>query len=160
MTWGLCFSFSQAMATDVSRPPEYASTIRSILLTLHPFVELARERLRLAVAAADHEDVVVAADRADHLRQAGAVDRFGERLRLRRLGPQHDKLLDDVELPQEAGDGALEDSPGVGRHGRVPDHGTLVSPVGRSLDQPPVADSARHPPLAPPDPSPPHPLPH
>src|SRR5258708_36139434 len=142
MTSALYFSFSHAMATDVSRPPEYASTIRSIQLTLHPFVELACERLRLAVAAADHEDVVVAADRADHLRQAGAVYRFGERLRLRRFGPQHDELLDDVEFPEEARDGALEHSPGVGRHGSVSDQGTLVRPVGGGLDQTQVADVA------------------
>ena len=94
------------------------------------------------IAAADHEDGVVAADRADDLRQPRAVDRLGQRLRLRRLGPQDDELLDDVELPQRSGDGAPEHGAGVGRHGRLADQRTLVSPVRSSLYEPQIPDVA------------------
>src|SRR5258708_23481952 len=79
-------SASHAIATDVSRPPEYARTMRSMLdpLFLHPLIELTPERLRLVIAPTAHVYGVLAADRADHLRQPRAIDRLRERRCLRR----------------------------------------------------------------------------
>src|SRR5258707_798615 len=138
-------SASHAIATDVSRPPEYARTMRSMLdpLSLHPLIELTPERLRLVIAPADHENGVLAADRADHLRQPGGIDRFGERRRLRRFGPEHDRLLNDVEAAQGAGNHAAQDGAGIRRDRCLPDQRTPVSPVGRSLYEPQVADVPR-----------------
>ena len=62
------------------------------------------------IAAKDHEDRVVAADRADDVGQLGAVDRFGQRLRLAGIGSQHDELLDGLDASEELGDGAPERS--------------------------------------------------
>src|SRR4029078_13731754 len=77
---------SQRIATDVSRPPEYARTTRCMwFLPFHPFLELPREGLRLAVTAADHQDRVLRADRPHHFRQAGAIDRLGQGIRLSAL---------------------------------------------------------------------------
>src|SRR6476469_3414157 len=104
MTSAPYFSASHAIATEVSSPPEYARTIRFLTaLSLHPLFELLRDHLRLAIAAADDEDRVLAADRADDVGKTGAIDRLGERLRLRILGPQHHQLLDGVEAPQRSG---------------------------------------------------------
>src|SRR5260221_8160661 len=139
-------SASHAMAIDVSRPPEYARTIRSIsTLPLDPLVELPREDLRLAIAAANHEDGVLAADRADHFRQPRPVDGFGQRLRLRRLGAQDDELLHHVELAQGAGHDTPEDGAGVGGGGPFPHRGARVIPIGRRLYQAAIAGVPPHP---------------
>ena len=73
MTSALYCSLSQGMATDVSSPPEYARTIRLHLhcssstrrnpaTTLH---QLPRQRLGVAGVAGNHQNRVVAGERAD-----------------------------------------------------------------------------------------------
>ena len=64
-----------------------------------------RELLRFIVPAADHENRVVAADRADHGRHARVIERDGERLRLARIGLQHDELLNGFGPAKEFRDG-------------------------------------------------------
>ena len=95
-----------------------------------------------ARAARDHENRVVAGNRADHFRQAGAVERLGERLGLAPAGPDDDELLDAIDAAQEFVGGALERGErrlGVRRLGARP----LVGAVAGALDQAELRDVAR-----------------
>src|SRR5262249_31688006 len=112
-------------------------------LPFHPLLELPRERLRFALAAADHENRVLAADRADDIGQLGPIDRLGERRRLRRLGPEHDELLDDVEPLERPRDGPPERGGPVHPGGRLARRRALVSPVLRALYEAEFADVPR-----------------
>ena len=96
-----CRSASQGMAMDVSRFPQFAVTIRCTAGSPAWFVIFRRvvlepldERGGAARAARDHENRVVAGDRADRLGQPRAIERLGQRLRLAAAGPDDDELLD------------------------------------------------------------------
>ena len=120
------------MATDVSSPPEYARTIRSMLVTLAAFDPRSsnwrrRSAVRLLIAAAAITRMVLSplivpttsGSRARSIASASGCACAG-------LGPQDDELLDDVELAQELGDGAL-----AGRRRRRPR--TAASPAAGRL---------------------------
>ena len=96
------------MAIEVSSPPEYPRTIRSIVapVTLSPTLPGARELTRVVISSKDDEDRIVAADRADDVGHLGAVERNGQRLRLSRIGSQHDELMNRLHASEELGDGA------------------------------------------------------
>src|SRR5436190_18259283 len=98
MTSASYCSASQRIATDVSSPPEYARTIRRMTpcTSLEPLIQSFRQTRGVGSAAADHENRVVARNRADDLGQTRAIDRHCQRLGQPRVGLQHDQLVDDV----------------------------------------------------------------
>src|SRR3972149_9107557 len=105
--WAWYFSASQGMATDVSSPPEYAKTIRSIVilvvlkglgssqapLSFRVRFQAVRERRRAPGVARDDENRVVARNRARGFRELCAIGSLGERLRLPPAGSDDDQLL-------------------------------------------------------------------
>src|SRR5947209_1066348 len=88
--------------TDVSSPPEYASTIftRSAFRPTHVFEALSDHR-RLLRRLDDHEHGVVAADRAEDLRPVGAVERSREHHRGAGMRAQHDLIQAGTHLDHD-----------------------------------------------------------
>src|SRR3954451_2048891 len=98
------------MATEVSSPPEYASTTRSVtgnslshLVGDHagPFGELVGQGLAAADVAGHDEYGVVAGDGADDVGEPGAVQRAGEELRRPGRGSQHRDVAAGVHTGQQ-----------------------------------------------------------
>src|SRR5687768_375229 len=98
-------SDSHGMATDVSRPPEYARTIFSDISTpsagLHPVYEPFFGVFGGATPAADHENRVVAGDGAGHFLQPRPVDRDAQRLCLAGVGAKDQHLIDALDAAQQ-----------------------------------------------------------
>src|SRR5437773_458671 len=152
------FSLSHGIATDVSSPPEYAKTIRSITAPsalcqgpLHfaladVFLQSLHERGRAFFVARNHQDRVVAADRAHRLGQLRAVDCDRERLRLSDAGADDHELLHAVDAAQVFFRGALERSQRglwIRRFHARP----LIRAVAGPLDEPELLDVERTRPL-------------
>src|SRR3954462_9564790 len=107
------------MATEVSSPPEYASTTRSVtgnslshLVGDHagPFGELVGQGLAAGDVAGHDENGVVAGDGADDVGEPGAVQRAGQELRRPGRGSQYRDVAAGVhtgeklvQQPQETG---------------------------------------------------------
>src|ERR1700681_4237590 len=95
----------QLIATEVSRPPEYAKMTRSDMyqspydVLLLEVLDGAREFGAGHGFTGHHQDGVVAGDGADHIRQRGAVDRARQVVGRTGRGAQHRQV-----------------SAGVGRH--------------------------------------------
>src|SRR2546427_5039394 len=88
------------MATEVSRPPANASTIRFTSRFRIGF-EAFDERGRPLAVARDDQNGVIPGNRADRFLQLRAIERFTQRLRLPSAGPQDDELLPAFDTPQE-----------------------------------------------------------
>ena len=117
----------------------FASSLLSS--AFHQLVERRLERLGVRRTPTDHEDGVLAGNRADRLRQARAVDRFGQGLRITSVRFQHDQLIHTVMPPQVAGHRGFEVFEMVGRFiGRI---WPPVSPIDRTFYESKVADIAR-----------------
>src|SRR5688572_15132187 len=132
MTSAPYFSFSQGIATEVSRPPEYARAILSG--KLGPLFEPPRERLGVAGIAGDDENRVVAGQSANNILELRAVDRKRQRLSHARAGADDDELLDAVHARRVFGERALQSDTGTGRH-RWFGAGLLIGAVGRPLHE-------------------------
>ena len=103
------------MATEVSRPPEYARTTRSVIggapsqwFCRHAETGPVRGELlgQVPSAAGDRlaghdENGVVAGDGADDVGQAGAVERAGQELRGARRGAQHRQVAAGVDAGEQ-----------------------------------------------------------
>src|SRR6266542_1934431 len=135
-----CFSASQRIATEVSRPPEYARTIRRMLRG-PPFLEPLREPGGIRCAAANHQDRIVAGNRADDLRQPRAIDGDGQRLCLPCVRLQNDQLIDDVVAAEVIVNGRAAFFFGVDAGGQLGPR-AAVRPVRGALDQAQVTDVA------------------
>ena len=103
-------------------------------------LNLFRERLSLAFTAADDQDRVVAANRADDVRDADAVERNGQRLGLSGIGPQHDKLLHRLESSKELGDSAAQHRFGTAMRVSLSRAGPPVRAVSGPLHQSEITD--------------------
>ena len=91
---------------------------RVIALQTGVHFEPLHKSCRAAVVARNHEDGVVAGNRADGFGKLGPVDRQRERLRLARAGAQHDELLHAIDASESsaaARSSALSVSSGLGR---------------------------------------------
>src|SRR5262249_16207248 len=102
-----------------------------------------RQRGGSARAARDDENRVVSRDRADHLGQLRAIERFGERLRLGAARADDDELLDALDPADELVGGPLQRGErrlGVRRLGA----GALVGAVAGALPQAELLDVARN----------------
>src|SRR5437588_7263349 len=151
------FSLSHGIATEVSSPPEYANTIRSITALLSCLVDsrLFDSRLSSGVllepldqcrgapgVAGNDENRIVAADRADGFGQLRPIDGDGERLRLADAGADDHELLDAFDPPQVFLGRALKRHEGRFRIGRIRAL-ALIRAVAGALDQAEVLDVAR-----------------
>src|SRR5262245_47196144 len=146
------FSAIQGMATDVSSPPEYAKTIRSITAPSTQFsssrsptcetLQTPRQRCRATRVPGDDENRVVALNRTHCLRQLGAINRLGKRRGLASSRAKNDELLYTVRAAQELSCCALERRK---RRLRVPVvfPGPSVGAVTRAFHQSQLFDVAR-----------------
>ena len=96
-----------------------------------------------AGVARDHENRVVAGDRADRFRQLRAIERVGQRLRLAAARADDDELLDALDAAQELGGRALERGERRLRVRRL-GAGPLVGAVAGALDEAELLDVARN----------------
>src|SRR3954465_4093292 len=95
------------MAIDVSRSPEYASTIVFIGVLPSPFDHLVKPRFDrggLLDAAADEQNRVIAGHCARHFRQPGTIEQNREPPRLARIGPNEEQQLDALHAPKLGAD--------------------------------------------------------
>src|SRR6266851_8355559 len=137
------------MAMDVASPPEYASTMRCMPTPCgcssfrRVVLEPLDQRAGTARAARDHENRVVARNRADRFRQPRAIERFGQCLRLPAAGPDDDELLDAFHAAQELGRRTLERGQ---RRLRIRGFrsGPLIRAVAGALHEPELLDVARN----------------
>src|SRR5262245_31011184 len=106
-------------------------------------VQTPGERRCAAGILGDHEDRVVAGNRADDLGLAGSIDGECKRLRLSRSGANHEHLLRPIDPPQEFPSGALECVEDSVRTHRI-DTGPLVRTVAGTLYEAELLDVARN----------------
>src|ERR1700681_2059234 len=138
--WSMnCFS-----RTEVSSPPEYASTIfTGLLLSTHVF-ETLFDHGRLFGGFDDHQDGGVAADRAEDLRQVRAVDRGREHHRRPRMRAQHDLVHRRARLDHHLGDDAVQPRGKCRPDARLDVlEGAAAAALERNLEQPELLDVAR-----------------
>src|SRR5262245_34477616 len=112
------FSAIQGMATDVSSPPEYARTIRSITAPSAQFASLRsptcetlqtpRQRCCATRIPGDDENRVVALNRSNRLRQLRAINRLGKSRSLALSRATHDELLHTIRAAKNLSRSALE----------------------------------------------------
>src|SRR4029077_15845009 len=96
-----------------------------------------------ARVAGNHEDRIVAANRADRFGELRAIDGKGERLRLADAGPDDNQVLDVLDALEKLGGGALErDQRRGGADTGAP--GPLVGAIARALDEAELLDVARN----------------
>src|SRR2546429_65497 len=92
----------QLIATEVSRPPEYARMTRSDIdqsPLVGPLLQVLDGGGQLDAGhrlARYHQDGVVAGDGADHIGQCSAVDRTGQIVRRAGRGAQHREVAAGV----------------------------------------------------------------
>src|SRR4029453_17399749 len=152
MISALYFSAIHGIATDVSSPPEYAKTIRSITAPSAQFSSLRsptcetlqtpRQRCRATRIPCDDENRIVALNRTNRLRQLRAINRLGKSRGLPSSGAKNDELLHAIRAAEELSCSALERRKS---RFRVPFvfPGPSVRAVARALDQPQLFDVAR-----------------
>src|ERR1700730_14793594 len=92
----------QLIATEVSRPPEYAKMTRSDIdqsPSVGPVLQVLDRGGQLGTRhriARHHQDGVIAGDGADHIRQRSAVDRAGQIVRRAGRSAQHREVAAGV----------------------------------------------------------------
>src|SRR5712691_6973021 len=92
-------SLSQRIATDVSRPPEYARTSFLFDMGQEVFQRLARP-----ASPEDGDDRIVARHRPGDARKGGLVDTARDKVRSAGRGPDHRDRLDELDRQHELAD--------------------------------------------------------